>query len=280
MHPSRQQGVHVKKKKAMDISLTGDLWFKKSGQEFLGSRRIQLLEKVGELGSITKAGKAVGISYKTAWEQVEMLNNLSNRPLVVKTTGGRGGGGTRLTEAGEEVIRRFRLIQQEHERFLNSIGNHLQDGEGFYQFLRKINMKVSARNIWSGDIAQMQKGAINTLVTVALKGGDHICSLITNESVESLGLEIGAPVVAMAKAPAVMVIKELGKARLSACNILRGTVQRIIEGQVDCDVTLELPGGTTVSATLTLARDRSLDLREGDEAWAVVQESSVILGVV
>ncbi|MDY0261809.1 TOBE domain-containing protein [Syntrophotalea acetylenica] len=270
----------MKKKKAMDISLTGDLWFRKSGQEFLGSRRIQLLEKVGELGSITKAGKAVGISYKTAWEQVEMLNNLSDRPLVVKTTGGRGGGGTRLTEAGEEVIRRFRLIQQEHERFLNSIGNHLQDGEGFYQFLRKINMKVSARNIWSGDIAQMQKGAINTLVTVALKGGDHICSLITNESVESLGLEIGAPVVAMAKAPAVMVIKELGKARLSACNILQGTVQRIIEGQVDCDVTLELPGGTTVSATLTLASDQSLDLREGDEAWAVVQESSVILGVV
>jgi molybdate transport system regulatory protein len=87
MHPPRQQGVHVKKKKAMDISLTGDLWFRKSGQEFLGSRRIQLLEKVGELGSITKAGKAVGISYKTAWEQVEMLNNLSDRPLVVKTTG-------------------------------------------------------------------------------------------------------------------------------------------------------------------------------------------------
>ncbi|ABA87921.1 molybdate transport regulatory protein ModE [Syntrophotalea carbinolica DSM 2380] len=270
----------MKNKKTADLSLTGSLWFKKSGQDFLGSSRIQLLEKVGELGSITKAGKAVGISYKTAWEQVEMLNNLSDQPLVIKQTGGRGGGGTRLTEAGKEVIHRYRLIQKEHERFLRSIGEHLEDGEGFYQFLRKVNMKVSARNIWSGEITQLEKGAINTLVTLKLKGGDCISSLITNESVESLDLALGEKVVAMAKAPAVMIVKELGAAQLSACNILRGTIQRIVEAQVDCEVTLELPGGNTVSATLTKASGQSLELREGEEAWAVVQESSVILGRV
>ncbi|MGE4543407.1 MAG: TOBE domain-containing protein [Pedobacter sp.] len=270
----------MKKKIAEDLSLTGSLWFKKSGQDFLGSSRIRLLEQVGELGSITKAGKAVGISYKTAWEQIEMLNNLSDQPLVIKTTGGRGGGGTQLTEAGKEVIHRYRLIQEEHERFLRSIGKHLEDGEGFYQFLRKVNMKVSARNMWSGEIAQMQKGAINTLVTLKLKGGDRLSSLITNESVEALELEIGSEVVAMAKAPAVMIVKDLGSAKLSACNILRGTIQRTVEGHVDCEITLELPGGNTVSATLTKTSDQALELHEGDEAWAVVQESSVILGVV
>lgn len=272
--------ICVKKKSAEDLSLSGSVWFKKSGQDFLGSSRIRLLEQVGELGSITKAGKAVGISYKTAWEQIEMLNNLSDQPLVVKTTGGRGGGGTQLTEAGKEVILRYRLIQEEHERFLRSIGKHLEDGERFYQFLRKVNMKVSARNMWSGEIVQLQKGAINTLVTIRLKGGDCLSSLITNESVEALELKIGAEVVAMAKAPAVMIVKDLGSARLSACNILRGTIQRIVKGEVDCEITLELPGGNTVSATLTKASDLSLELKEGDDAWAVVQESSVILGVV
>jgi molybdate transport system regulatory protein len=279
-YPCSKEQPEVKKNNPADLSLTGSLWFKKSGQDFLGSSRIRLLEKVGELGSITKAGKAVGISYKTAWEQIEMLNNLSDQPLVIKQTGGRGGGGTHLTEAGKEVIRRYRLIQEEHERFLSSIGKHLEDGEGFYQFLRKVNMKVSARNMWSGEVAQLRKGAINTLVTIKLKGGDRLSSQITNESVEALDLEIGSKVVAMAKAPAVIIVKELGSARLSACNILQGTVQRIVEGKVDCEVTLELPGGNTVSATLTKASDQALDLREGDVAWAVVQESSVILGMV
>jgi len=270
----------VKKKNTADLSLMGSVWFKKSGQEFLGSRRIRLLEKVGELGSITKAGKAVGISYKTAWEQIEMLNNLSDKPLVLKSTGGRGGGGTQLTEAGKEVIRRYRLIEEEHERFLESIGKHLEDGEGFYQFLRKVNMKVSARNIWSGEINQLQQGAINTLVTIKLKGGDYLSSLVTNESVEALDLKIGSEIIAMAKAPAVMILKDLGATKLSARNILKGTVQRVVEGQVDCEVTLELPGGNTVSATLTRASDQALELHEGDEAWAVVQESNVILGVI
>lgn len=270
----------MEKKKAADLSLSGSLWLKKSGQDFLGSNRIKLLEKVGELGSITKAGKAVGISYKTAWEQIETLNNISDQPLVVKTTGGRGGGGTQLTEAGREVIQRFRLIQEEHDRFLNTIGKHLDNGEGFYQFLRKVNMKVSARNIWSGEIASLQKGAINTLVSLRLKGGDRLASLITNESVEALELEVGAEVVAMAKAPTVMLVKELGDARFSACNILQGTIQHIIEAEIDCEVTLELPGGNTISATLTRAGDEALELHEGDVAWAVIQESSIILSVV
>jgi molybdate transport system regulatory protein len=270
----------VSKKKSSEVSVTGSLWFKKSGQEFLGSNRIALLEKIGELGSITKAGKAVGISYKTAWEQIDALNNLSDQPLVIRTTGGRGGGGTQLTEAGREVIRRFRLIQEEHERFLHLIGTHLDEGEKFYQFLRKVNMKVSARNLWSGQVARLHQGAINTLVEIQLKGGDRLTSQITNESVQTLELERGREVIAMVKAPAVMIAKDLGDTRFSACNILRGRISRIVKGQVDCEVTLELPGGNTVSATLTKASDTALDLQEGDEAWAIFQESNVILGTV
>ena len=57
--------------------------------------RVALLEKVAELGSITAAAKAVGISYKGAWEAVEALNNMSAAPLVERSVGGSGGGGTR-----------------------------------------------------------------------------------------------------------------------------------------------------------------------------------------
>ena len=80
-----------------------------SSRSLRGNRkvdRVALLEKLAELGSITAAAKAVGISYKGAWEAIEALNNLSDAPLVERTVGGTGGGGTRLTKHGEKVLSR------------------------------------------------------------------------------------------------------------------------------------------------------------------------------
>ena len=265
--------------KPSDLRVAGSLNFKMAGEDFLGLNRIELLEKIALHGSITQAGKAQGISYKTAWEQVDALNNLAEQPLVTRSVGGKGGGGTCLTEAGQEVVRRYRAIQTEHERFLAALGEHLDEGEKFYQFLRKVNMKVSARNLWAGKVVKLSRGAINTLVKLKLKGDDSLTAQVTNESVETLNLEAGREVFAMVKAPAIIIIKELGQARLSSCNILKGRICRIIEGHVNSEISLELPGGSTISATITKGND-NLALAEGDEAWAMFQESSVILGVV
>ncbi len=262
-----------------DLRVSGSLSFKMAGEDFLALNRIELLEKIDQLGSITKAGKAQGISYKTAWEQVDALNNLAEKPLVKRSAGGKGGGGTSLTAEGKEVVRRYRAIQAEHERFLAALGEHLDEGEKFYQFLRKVNMKVSARNLWTGEVVKLSQGAINTLVELKLKGDDSLTAQVTNESVEGLQLNLGREVFAMVKAPAVIIVKELGQARLSSCNILKGSICRITEGNVNSEVCLELPGGSTISATITKGTD-TLEIAEGDEAWAVFQESSVILGVV
>ena len=66
----------------------------------LSSKRIRLLEKIGELGSISQAAKAVPLSYKAAWDAIEQLNSTAPQPLVERTSGGRQGGGTRLIEYG------------------------------------------------------------------------------------------------------------------------------------------------------------------------------------
>ncbi|MEZ4483887.1 MAG: TOBE domain-containing protein [Syntrophotaleaceae bacterium] len=269
----------MSKNNPADLKVSGSFSFKMAGEDFLGLNRIELLEKIDLLGSITKAGKAQGISYKTAWEQVDALNNLAEKPLVMRSAGGRGGGGTCLTEEGKEVIRRYRAIQAEHERFLAALGEHLEEGEKFYQFLRKVNMKVSARNLWTGEVGKLSQGTINTLVEIKLKGNDTLSAQVTNESIEALELASGREVFAMVKAPAVIIVKDLGDARLSSCNLLKGRICRVIEGQVNSEVSLELPGGSTISATITKGKD-ALPLAEGDEAWAVFQESSVILGVV
>lgn len=77
----------------------------------LGPGKADLLQGIAGTGSIAAAGRAMGMSYKRAWTLVEEMNAGFAVPLVVSARGGAGGGGARLTEAGAEVLRRFRLVE-------------------------------------------------------------------------------------------------------------------------------------------------------------------------
>lgn len=103
------------------LELVGSLWFQKSGQRFLDGERIDLLERIDEIGSIVKAATAAGISYKTAWDRINLINSLADKPLVERITGGLGGGGTTLTAYGKRIIRQFRAVEEEHRKFLDSM---------------------------------------------------------------------------------------------------------------------------------------------------------------
>ena len=97
----------------MDKSMQvfGGIWMGRDADSKISDVRISLLERIGETGSITRAAKAVGISYKTAWEAVDVMNNMSGGALVESATGGKGGGGTHLTSAGKKLIQTYQMIQ-------------------------------------------------------------------------------------------------------------------------------------------------------------------------
>ncbi len=78
----------------------------------LGPGKAQLLELIDRLGSISAAGREMGMSYKRAWSLVEEMNAAFARPVVDSSRGGAGGGGAVVTEAGHEVIRRFRRLER------------------------------------------------------------------------------------------------------------------------------------------------------------------------
>ena len=79
----------------------------------IGPGKVRLLEEIGRIGSISAAGRALGMSYRRAWELVEDLNRGLGRPVVETAAGGAGGGGARLTRLGERVIREYRSIEAE-----------------------------------------------------------------------------------------------------------------------------------------------------------------------
>jgi molybdate transport system regulatory protein len=140
-------------------------------------------------------------------------------------------------------------------------------------------MKLSARNILKGTVASVKKGAVNTEVVLNLKGGPSITSVITNTSADNLALKEGKEAFAMIKASSVIIGTDLDPAKVSARNILCGTITKVIEGPVSAEIDLDLGGGNTVTAVITEESAKKLGLKEGGKACAMIKASSVIMGV-
>lgn len=245
----------------------------------LNERLFRLLAAIETTGSINQAAKEVGLTYKGAWEMIERANNLSPQLLVSSAVGGKQGGGTRLTGAGKTLLNLFLQIQEQHQQFLTQINQRLADNQDVIFFLKRLIMKASARNQFFGKITAISMGAVNTEVIMALKGGENIVATITKESVDSLGIKIGCEVVALVKAPQIILVTDFGGFKLSARNQLAGTVSRIQKGAVNSEVIVELKGGDSIAATITNESLETLALAEGSSATAIFKAGAVILGV-
>ncbi|MEZ5779997.1 MAG: winged helix-turn-helix domain-containing protein [Paracoccaceae bacterium] len=81
------------------------------GGEWLGPGKADLLEGIAETGSISAAGRRMGMSYKRAWGLVEVMNAMFREPLVSASRGGAGHGGAELTGTGKEVLGLYRRMQ-------------------------------------------------------------------------------------------------------------------------------------------------------------------------
>lgn len=96
------------------MQIKGRLWIEKQGETYLSWGRVVLLERIGELGSVSAAAKSMQMSFSHAWHLVEAMNELAPDPLVEKQVGGRQGGGAWLTDAGQQAVADF---WQRVERF-------------------------------------------------------------------------------------------------------------------------------------------------------------------
>ena len=139
-------------------------------------------------------------------------------------------------------------------------------------------MRTSARNQLSGTIENIKEGSVNSIVTLALKGDDKVEAVVTNESVADLGLAPGMHATAIVKASWVM-LSDSPDNKLSVRNKLNGKIAAIHSGSVNCEVTLELKGGSTITAIVTNDSAKEMTLHLGAEACALFQANSVILGV-
>ncbi|WEK28828.1 MAG: TOBE domain-containing protein [Candidatus Pseudomonas phytovorans] len=140
-------------------------------------------------------------------------------------------------------------------------------------------MKVSARNVFKGQVSQVQEGAVNAEVVLALPGGEQLVAVVTRESIHNLGIAVGKEAIALIKAPWVVLMTESSDIRLSARNCLEGKVLSVTDGAVNAEVVIALAGGTEVYSIVTREAVAELGLAPGVSATAVIKASHIILGV-
>lgn len=239
-------------------------------------KRIELLEAIERYGSMSKACSAINMSYKNAWDSIDAINNLSPKLVVQKETGGKGGGGTTLTEYGKNLITSYKLLKEEHNKFLAHLTKMTNFDTGTIKSLGRINMQISARNQIQGIIEYINETNVNAEVFIKLKSGYTIVSVVTMGAVKNLDLKVGDSVVAICKSSSVLITTEITLS-ISARNKLQGTIVAINSDDVSTEVILDL-GNETIASVITTLSIKSLGLKVGDRVSAIIKATDVMIG--
>jgi molybdate transport system regulatory protein len=101
------------------IRLSGRLSIERAGVTLLTDAGADLLEQIEAGGSLSEAGRRLRFSYRRAWMLLDAMNKRWPAPLVITATGGKRGGGTKLTPAGIAVLHAYRDAQIQFEHFLD-----------------------------------------------------------------------------------------------------------------------------------------------------------------
>ena len=243
---------------------------------FLLKKRIALLKAIDEVGSLNLAAKLVPLSYKGAWDMIDVMNNLCPMPIVEKNTGGVGGGGTKLTQYGKNLVKTYEIIEKEHQKFLETISLVTDFDSGNLKFFRRLSMQISARNQLLGIIQKIEVEKVSATIYVKLKSGYVMTSVITVGAIENLGLKENDEVIVIIKSNSIFFSKD-EKINISARNKLNGIIESIHLGEINAEVILNV-NGDLIAGVITKNAIDELGLKVTDKATAIIKSSDVMIG--
>lgn len=236
-------------------------------------QRIALLQHIAEQGSITRAAKSAGMSYKAAWDAIDELNNLASTPLVERSVGGRGGGGAKLSPEGQRVLRLYQRLQALQAQILEAA----EDASDL-DLLGRLMLRTSARNQLHGEVSAIDPEGHYDRIRLALSGGLSIDALITRDSTQRLELTPGTTVVALIKAGWVTL---LGPEELphEGFNCLRAKVEALLDEPLGpTEVRLTLSNGQTLCTFAEPAWLSAHAVAAGSALRVQFQPSYVLIG--
>lgn len=264
----------------------------------LSDKRIDILRQIGQGGSISQAARAVGVSYKAAWQAVDTLTNLAGTPLVKRAVGGAGGGGAVLTEAGQQLLTAADAMAQARGAVLA----RWQAAPHAGRAVARLAVRTSMRNQWPCVVQGVQVHGQIVLVhlglALAAAGGavsglpesdrsgraDFLAARITRESAELLGLQPGLAVQALCKATAVRVERAAPGAPVplapASTYRLPAKAVRVVRGALGDEVAAELMLGARATGVQVVGfAPPGSGLRVGSRVALVVEDTAVVLAL-
>jgi molybdate transport system regulatory protein len=235
-------------------------------------KRLDILRRVGEAGSISEAARSAGVSYKAAWQAIETLSNLAGEALVEKIVGGAGGGGARLTGAGERLLLASEQLQAARKSVLQQLDVR-EKKQAEVPNLSALGLRTSMRNLLPCTIGKLKKQDASVRVELVMNDGTSLYSRITRESTELLGLTPGQSVLLLCKATAVTVAQKL--AARDGYNLLEGKVTRTTSAGRSGEISLQLDNGLQ----LVGFAEAGHGLKVGKIATIAVEESALVIAI-
>jgi len=234
-------------------------------------RDLQLLGHVKQLGSITAAAKAAGVTYKTAWDRLRNLQTRLGQAVVIAAKGGRGGGRTLLSEKGQALLQYYEQLRRQQDHAVEP--DVELDAVGGLAARPLPLRKTSARNHLQGVVATIERDGMRDTIGVGLHDSLQVNVNITHASTQALGLKKGVAVYLLIKAPSIRFARQHHVQQNVFCGLIRSTRrmhnQQELEVQIAPDVHLIAVAG----------QDQAQPLRKGDQIWVHIDPDAVILGV-
>lgn len=258
------------------MELSSALTLEMLGKPFLLEKRIELLHAIEKHGSISKAAKAVPMSYKSAWEAVDTMNSLSPEPIVHRETGGKDGGGTTITAYGLKLLENYALLKEEHTRFLARLSELTDIQSGAFKTIGRLALQLSARNQIQAQVISVESANVNAKIHLRLKSGQVLVSVITKEAVENLHIEEKQTVTAIFKSSSVL-LSTLEDEK-SEENRLKGIVTKIDTDIENAKVLVDIGNHDTIVSVVSKDVLEKMELKEGSSVMAMIKANDIMLG--
>jgi molybdate transport system regulatory protein len=142
---------------------------------FADPRRITLLKQIRHTGSISQGAKLAGISYKSAWDAINEMNTLAEEILVERATGGKGGGGAKLTRYGERLIQLYDLLAKIQQKAFDALKDDSLPLYSLLAAISRFSLQTSARNQFFGTIIERDHQQVQQHVNILLADGRTKC---------------------------------------------------------------------------------------------------------
>ncbi|RWR02181.1 transcriptional regulator [[Pantoea] beijingensis] len=244
---------------------------------FADPRRIALLKQIQHTGSISQGAKLAGVSYKSAWDAINDMNQLADRTLVERATGGKGGGGAQVTLYGERLIQLFQLLEQIQQKAFDVLQDDRLPLDSLLAAISRFSLQTSARNQLFGTITHRTHLQVQQHVEVLLADGETcLKAALTEQSANRLQLSPGKEVLILIKAPWIDVSTQPS----SADNQLAGTVKHIESGEQQSEVLITLGSGETLCATVPNVTVEQQKLQPGLAVTAHFNADRVIIATL